>query len=221
MKLGLSEIIVVLDRSGSMDGIKDDTIGGFNTFLEKQKEVPGEAAFTLVQFDDRYEVISNAVQLSDAKPLTRETFVPRGSTALLDAIGRTINQSGKRLADLKEEDRPEKVIFVIVTDGQENASKEFSHARINEMIATQRDTYKWEFVFLGANQDAISTATAVGIKAANAMTFAAAPFSGGVGSAFCSTSANIASYRSGAAQSASYSLEDKKEQDELIKKFGH
>lgn len=210
MKKNYTEIVVVLDRSGSMQSIKDDTIGGFNRFLKDQKAVPGTAAITLAQFDDQYEVVLNGVPIADAKELTGETFVPRGWTALLDAIGRTINTTGARLASMADEDRPEKVVFVIITDGEENRSKEFNSQQINEMIDHQRETYKWEFVFLGANQDAIKVARSMGIHQANAMTFAAD--SAGVSSSYDSFSDNVAKYRSGVSKDASFSAEDRQKQ---------
>ncbi len=173
MKTDYTDIFVVLDRSGSMESVRADTIGGFNAFLgDQQKSGAGEATITLAQFDDVCEIVYNALPLSSAKPLTTETFVPRGSTALLDAIGKTIDETGARLAALPETERPENVIFVILTDGQENASRTFSMAQISEKIRHQRDVYGWEFVFLGANQDAIATAGHIGVPAAAALTYA-------------------------------------------------
>src|SRR5262249_11735119 len=140
-----------------------------------------------------YEVVYEGTRLQDAPLLNDKTFVPRGTTALLDAIGRTINVTGKRLAALPESARPEKVIFVILTDGYENSSREFKVEQINDMIRHQRDVYAWEFVFIGANQDAITSASQMGIQAANALTFAASP--SGTKHAFGSLTQNIAAYR--------------------------
>ena len=207
MKQNYTDINIVLDRSGSMVSVKHDTIGGFNQFLSEQQAVPGEATITLAQFDNVYELVYGAVPLADAKPLTDETFVPRGSTALLDAIGRTIHDTGKRLAALPEESRPEKVLFVVLTDGYENASREFTSQQINDLITLQRDTYKWEFVFLGANQDAITTASSLGISAQNSMTYAANAV--GVSSAMGSLSSNVASYRRGFTRDASFTVADR------------
>ena len=134
MKKDYTHISLVLDRSGSMDSVKADTIGSFNTFLKEQKENPKECTFTLVQFDNEYEIIHDFVSLKKSKNLTEKTFVPRGMTALYDAIGRTINSVGQKLADMSEEDRPERVIFVVLTDGEENSSKEFHRDQINEII---------------------------------------------------------------------------------------
>lgn len=167
-----ADITIVLDRSGSMNSIKDDTIGGFNTFLEEQKKLNDDDLLTLVQFDNEYEIIHNAVPLKEIEPLTNKTFIPRGSTALLDALGRTINSTGARLAAMKEEDRPDKVIFVIITDGHENASREFKHENVMEMINHQSEKYSWDFIYLGANQDAIDVGTKLGIGAGSSMTYA-------------------------------------------------
>ena len=204
----LADITIVLDRSGSMASVVGDTIGGFNRFLEDQKNAPGEAALTLVQFDNVYESVHDAVRIQEVPLLTTQTFVPRGSTALLDAIGRAVDETGRRLEARPEADRPAKVIVVIVTDGQENSSHEYSLARINEMISRQRDTYSWEFVFLGANQDAIATASSMGIMTANAMSFA--HNSVGTSKAFAATSGNILRSRSGGV--ASYSTEQRDDQ---------
>lgn len=169
-----ADITVVLDRSGSMESIKSDTIGGFNTFLQEQKDTLDEGdLLTLVQFDDQYEVVHDAVPLEKVEPLDDKTFVPRGWTALLDALGRSINSTGARLAAMKEEDRPKKVIFVIVTDGLENRSKEFKHKQIMEMIEHQSEKYSWDFIYLGANQDAIKVGNSLGIATSDSMTYAA------------------------------------------------
>jgi hypothetical protein len=210
MKKDCTDITIVLDRSGSMQAIKDDTIGGFNSFLKAQQDVPGEATLTLAQFDHEYEVVYQGVNLKDARPLDSSTFVPRGVTALLDAIGRTIIDTGARLAAMPEVERPEKVVFVILTDGHENSSKEFRIERINEMITHQREAYKWEFVFLGANQDAIATASQMGIGANAALTFAAN--SQGTSRLYHSLSQNVANYRTGQSRGVAFSDEDREAQ---------
>ncbi len=207
MKQDYTDINIVLDRSGSMQSIKNDTIGGFNAFLEAQKTVPGEASISLVQFDNVYEVVYQALALGDAPELTATTFVPRGSTALLDAIGRAINATGARLAAMAETDRPSKVIFVILTDGYENASQEFTAVQINQMIQHQRDAYQWEFVFLGANQDAITTASQLGIQAGNAMSYAASPV--GTRAAFQSVAKNLSKVRLKQAASMNFDEADR------------
>ncbi|MBC7797307.1 MAG: VWA domain-containing protein [Pyrinomonadaceae bacterium] len=204
MKENYTDVNIVLDRSGSMASIKNDTIGGFNEFLREQQTVEGMATITLAQFDDVYDIVYRAIDVKAAPMLDDKTFVPRGSTALLDAIGRTINETGKRLSGLGDSEKPEKVIFVIVTDGEENSSREFDNGKINEMISHQRDVYKWEFVFLGANQDAIASASNMGIQASHAMTYAASPE--GTQMAFQAVSKNMASARR--KQKADYSFED-------------
>jgi hypothetical protein len=167
----LTDITFVLDRSGSMQTIKQATMEAFNGFLNSQKAGEGVAQMSLVQFDDQYEVLYVSTLIGRARELTEKTYQPRGSTALLDAIGRTIIATGERLCKLREEQRPGTVIFVTLTDGYENASHEFTLQRINEMIREQRDTYSWQFIFLGANQDAIATAAQMGVGAAQAMTY--------------------------------------------------
>ncbi len=171
MNNNLTEIACVIDRSGSMESIRDDAIGGFNSFLDTQKKQPGDARLTLVLFDNEYLVPENGTPLARVKPLDATTYVPRGSTALYDAIGRTINEVGARLASTPEPDRPGKVIVAILTDGQENASTEFSRETIATMISHQQKAYAWEFVFLAANQDAVTAAEAIAIKKADAFQF--------------------------------------------------
>jgi uncharacterized protein YegL len=171
MNNNLTEIACVIDRSGSMESIRDDAIGGFNSFLDTQKKQPGDARLTLVLFDNEYLVPENGTPLARVKPLDATTYVPRGSTALYDAIGRTINEVGARLAATPEPDRPGKVIVAILTDGQENASTEFSRETIATMIGHQQKAYAWEFVFLAANQDAVTAAEAISIKKADAFQF--------------------------------------------------
>lgn len=174
MNENLTDITIVLDRSGSMSSVRDDTIGGYNEFLRTQRagDAAGECRVSLVQFDDVYEVVYAHKKAADAPDLTTETFVPRGSTALLDAIGKTISTLGDRYRKTQEDRRPGKVLFVIVTDGGENASKEYAHDRVMEMIREQRDVWKWDFVFLGANQDAIQTGASLGLGFAKSMSYA-------------------------------------------------
>lgn len=171
----LIDITIVLDRSGSMSAVRDDTIGGFNTFLEEQKALPGSADVTLVQFDNEYDILYEGRSLPDIAPLSAKTFVPRGSTALLDAVGRTLNATGARLAAQPEAARAAKVLFVIMTDGEENASHEFTAKQVFEMITHQREKYQWQIVFIGANQDAVATAASYGIPQTNALNYAATP----------------------------------------------
>lgn len=170
MKKGLTELVFILDRSGSMSGLEGDTIGGFNSMLKKQKEEEGEALVTTVLFDDKYELLHDRINIKDILPLTDKEYYVRGTTALLDAIGKTINKIVSEQKNSKEEERAEHVMFVIITDGMENASVEFTYEKVREMIEHEKSKYGWEFIFLGANIDAISTAERFGIsrdKAAN------------------------------------------------------
>jgi hypothetical protein len=168
-----ADITLVLDRSGSMSSCKAATIDGFNEFIDAQLAVPGEAVVSLAQFDDQYDSLYEAKKLSDeGVKLTEDTFIPRGSTRLLDAIGKTIVRTGERIKAIPEGDRPDKVIFVIITDGHENASVEYNHKKIFEMIRLQEETYSWEFVFIGADQDAIDTGSKLGVRGANCMDYA-------------------------------------------------
>ena len=171
MKENFAEMVFVLDRSGSMRGREADTIGGFNSMLEKQKGVEGEAAVTLVLFDDKIDRVYDAVNLKEIPLLTEKEYFVRGCTALLDAVGSTIDSVGKRLSDTPEAERPSKVLFVIITDGLENASREYSLERVRGMIEHQKSKYSWEFLFLGANIDTVETAGGMGISARYARSF--------------------------------------------------
>lgn len=172
MNTNLTEIVFLLDRSGSMAGLESDTIGGFNGFIEKQKQMEGDTLVTAVLFDDQYEILWNGIKVEQTKLTKRDYFV-RGMTALLDAVGKTILDVGYRLAKTPEEDRPGKVIFVITTDGMENASREFTYEKVKELIKHQQEKYNWEFIFLGANIDAAEEADSLGIDVANAFSFEA------------------------------------------------
>lgn len=163
MKKGLTEMVFILDRSGSMSGLESDTIGGYNAMLEKQKKEPGDAVITTVLFDDRYELLHDRINLRGIAPITDKEYFVRGNTALLDAVGKTINKIGNAQKRTAEEERAEHVVFVITTDGMENASREFSYEIVRQMIEHQKGKYSWEFIFLGANIDAIATAERFGI----------------------------------------------------------
>jgi len=193
MKDNLTEIVFILDRSGSMSNLVTDTIGGFNSFIEIQKQEDGEAILTTILFDDQYEILHNGVDIKAVKLLTTKEYSARGMTALLDAIGKTINTVGDRLSKTKEEDKPSKVIFVITTDGQENSSKEFTQSKVKEMIKHQTNNYSWKFLFLGANIDAVSTAQNFGISGQFASNYTAN--SRGIGTLYSSVSKSVASYR--------------------------
>ncbi len=167
-----TEIICILDRSGSMQNIKNDAIGGFNSFVDQQKKDNGEAKLSLYLFDDQYDIIYEGKDLKEVETLTEKVYFPRNSTALYDAIGRTINTIGARFAQTKEEERPDKVIFLIITDGEENSSKEFKQEQIKDMIEHQKSVYSWQFIFVGANQDSVLAAKNIGISSNNSMFFA-------------------------------------------------
>ncbi|MGJ8695902.1 MAG: vWA domain-containing protein [Verrucomicrobiaceae bacterium] len=167
MKKDLTEIAYILDRSGSMSSMTDAAISGFNHFLSDQIEAPGQANLTLVLFDDEILTPHTSTPISQIPLLDPTTFVPRGSTALLDAIGTTIITLGETLANRPEAERPETVIIAIFTDGYENASTLFTHSRIAKMIRHQETKYSWEILFLAAHQDAIATASSIGIKSQN------------------------------------------------------
>lgn len=206
MRKGHTDITMVLDRSGSMAHGADDTIGGVNKFLDDQKAAPGTATISLHQFDHEFDTLINAKDIKAAEHLSSKTFVPRGQTALLDAIGRSIKDTGSRLENSAEHDRAEKVVFVIITDGMENASHEFSHSQIKEMIEHQKTKYSWEFVFLGAELDAKHVASSIGINTANAMAIAGNAI--GTHAMYASTSSNLRSFRRGQSASMSYSVGD-------------
>lgn len=163
MKKGLTEMVFILDRSGSMCGLEKDTIGGFNSLIEKQKKEDGEAFVSTILFDDRTEVLHDRITLSKVEPLSDKQYFVRGSTALLDAVGGAINHIGNIHKYAKEEDVPEHTIFIITTDGMENASRKYTREQLKRMILHNQEKYGWEFMFLGANIDAITTAEAYGI----------------------------------------------------------
>ena len=170
MKKNLTEIVFILDRSGSMAGLEDDTIGGFNAMIQKQKAEEGEAYVSTILFDNYTEVIHDRVDIRKIRPMTRKDYYVRGCTALLDAVGKSIHHIGNVHKYAREEDRPEKTIFVITTDGMENASKEYTYDRVRKMIEHEQEKYGWEFLFLGANIDATKEAARFGItedRAAN------------------------------------------------------
>lgn len=171
-KPNFTSINVVLDKSGSMATVMNDTIGGFNTFIADQKTVKGEAVFTLVTFNDKADTIYNAVPLKEVSDISAKSYKPSGCTALLDALGETIDNVGKKLAAMKEEDRPDRVIFVVMTDGQENASKTYTKARVMSMIEQQKNVYKWEFVFMGTDIASINDAEAYGFMRSNTYQYA-------------------------------------------------
>ncbi len=163
MKKDLTEIVFILDRSGSMGGLESDTIGGYNAMMEKQKKEKGEAYISTVLFDDRSEVICDRLPIDRVPALTEKEYYVRGCTALLDALGDAIHHIGNVHKYAREEDRPEKTLFIITTDGMENASKRYSYESVKKLVERQKENYGWEFLFLGANIDAINVAGRFGI----------------------------------------------------------
>ena len=171
MKKNLTELVFILDKSGSMSGLEKDTIGGFNSMLEQQRKVDGECVITTVLFDNRYELLHDRIDIRAVQPITGKEYFVGGSTALLDAIGKTIHKIGAVQKNTAEEYRAEKVMFVIITDGEENASRCYSSMQIRQMIQRQKERYGWEFIFLGANIDAVETAGRFGIDADRAVDY--------------------------------------------------
>ena len=171
MNEDLMELVFILDRSGSMGGLESDTIGGFNSMLQKQQTGPGQCRITTVLFDDKYEVLHDRIDVKAVSAITEQEYYVRGSTALLDAVGKTINKTGSVQKNTAEEYRAGKVLFVITTDGMENSSREFSYSDIKTMIEHQKSAYNWEFIFLGANIDAVEVAGRFGIPKTRAQNY--------------------------------------------------
>jgi hypothetical protein len=188
----LTHLYFLLDRSGSMQSIKDDTEGGFDAFIGEQRTQPGRCLVTLAQFDDQYEEVYRDVAVADVAPLHLQ---PRGSTALLDSIGRLVGEAGARLAALPEDQRPGVVIVGIMTDGHENASRELNHPQVKAMIDRQTKDYGWQFLYMGADQDAIEVGSSIGVSAAHSMTYSR----GRVAAAMAATSRNIGRTRTAVA----------------------
>lgn len=166
-----TELVFILDRSGSMAGLEEDTIGGYNAMLKKQQDREGEATVTTVLFDDRYELLHDRIPIQGVRPIGEKEYDVRGSTALLDAMGRAIAKIRKAQSHTAPDMRATKVLFVITTDGLENASREYSAEKIREMVRHQQESEGWEFLFLGANIDAVATAEHMGIARSRAVTF--------------------------------------------------
>lgn len=187
------EIVLIIDKSGSMEVIKSDAIGGFNAFLAEQKKIERPANVTFVLFDDRYQLIHDGKDIHEVENLTADTYRPSGTTALLDAIGRTVDRVGERLDAMTETEKPENVIVFILTDGKENASSDYSRDKIKGMIEHQESKYGWEFIYGGANQDAFAEAGGMGIRAENTFNFEAT--GQGTRMAYESSADMVASYR--------------------------
>jgi uncharacterized protein YegL len=173
MKNGITEMVFILDRSGSMGGLESDTIGGFNAMIEKQKKQEGKAYVTTVLFDHEVNVLHDRVALDEIQPMTDKDYTVRGTTALIDAIGMTIGRIKGQHKELSEDEVPEHTIFVITTDGMENASKEYSSKDVKKMIEHQKKKHNWEFLFIGANIDAVETAKHFGIDKNRAVNYKA------------------------------------------------
>lgn len=201
MKKNLTELVFILDKSGSMGGLEKDTIGGFNSLLERQRKESGACVLTTVLFDSRYELLHDRMDLQAVRPITEKEYRVGGSTALLDAIGKTIHKIATAQKNTAEEYRAEKVLFVIITDGEENSSREYSPQQIKELLQRQKERYGWEFLFLGANIDAVQTAGQFGIDADRAVDYV--PDSEGTELNFRMMSETVAAFRThGAVPSA-------------------
>ena len=193
MKKGLTEMVFIIDRSGSMGGLEKDTIGGFNSMLKEQQAVEGEAIVTTVLFDNRYELLHDRIDIRAVSPLTEKNYTVGGNTALLDALGKTIRKIRDVQEHTAENYRAEKVLFIIITDGEENASREYSAERIKARIEHQKQKYGWEFVFFGANMDAVLEAEKLGISAEYAQNYRAD--ASGTSTAYSAISAISTAYR--------------------------
>ena len=171
MRKGLIELVFILDRSGSMSGLETDTIGGFNSMIANQKKGEGEAIVSTVLFDDQAEVLHDRINIEKIELMSDEQYYVRGCTALLDAVGGAIHHIGNIHKYARDEDRPEKTLFIITTDGLENSSKIYNYDRVKNMIERQKESFGWEFIFLGANIDAVEVAGRFGIKASRAVNY--------------------------------------------------
>lgn len=194
MKKGLSEVVCIIDRSGSMGSIASDAIGGFNTFLEEQKNDPGETRLTYVQFNHKYEKVFENKNIHDIEPINSKTYIPSGMTALLDSVGTTISEVGVRLDNTPEDEKPENVIVCILTDGEENSSVEYTTDKIKEMIEHQKEKYNWNFIFLAANQDAFKEGSKLGIDGKDTFNYVAS--SDGIRSAYSTINKTVSKYKS-------------------------
>lgn len=173
MKKGLTQLVFILDKSGSMGGLEPDTIGGYNSMLKKQQEVAGECQITTVLFNNSHELLHDRIDIKAVSPITEKEYFVGGSTALLDAIGSTIHKIVKAQKHTGEDFQAEKVIFVIITDGEENSSREYSLEKVKAQIEKQKSEYGWEFIFLGANLDSVETAGRFGIAKDRAIDYVA------------------------------------------------
>jgi Mg-chelatase subunit ChlD len=212
-----THIAIILDRSGSMQSIRDDVIGGFNSFLETQRKEAGRATITVVQFDSEnpYDVVTSFKPLAEAPELTRETYVPRAATPLFDALGRGINDLDAHLSALKAEERPGKVIFMVMTDGMENASVEFTKEGVQKLIKAKTDESGWQFVFLTADLAAMNEAAGVGFKNNSSLLFEKS--ARGSRQVWESVSQRTSEYRASRRDKMDFNPEDRKHPDDTGK----
>lgn len=217
MKKGLTDITIVLDRSFSMNPIRESTIHGVNKFIEEQQVIAGDAILSICLFDHEYDRLIHAQHIRTVQPLNEHSYQPRGDTSLFGAIGTAIAETGRRLSAIPEPERPEHVLILIVTDGEENHSRlaEWSQAHsqtsVKKAIEHQSGVYKWIFQYIGANQDAITNAGRLGIRATQAINYASNKI--GTDKLYASMSSNVSALRSGASCSVDWSAEQRKEQD--------
>lgn len=214
-KQNYTHITVVLDRSGSMDAVAEDTIGGFNRFLADQQQADSPASITLVLFADGREVVYSRKPVAEAPRLTRETYQTEWGTALLDAVGESIAETARQIEALPEQERPTKVVFVILTDGEENSSREYTRDQIFKIIRERQELHGWQFVFLGANQDAIQAGGNLGIGAGNSLTFEHT--GAGTQAAFTSASKFVQTFATLAGPPPSFSDDDREAQERLAR----
>jgi Mg-chelatase subunit ChlD len=217
MKENYAHITVILDRSGSMEGIREDTIGGFNSFLREQKAQPGQATLTLVQFDtqDPYEVIQHFRPIGDVPDLSTDTYTPRGGTPLLDALGKGIHDMDESVKKLEDDQRPDRVIMVVVTDGQENSSREYKKSDIEKLVKEKSEKAGWQFVFLSADLAAMEEARDLGIPADSSLYYARSRK--GSSSSWGAASGHLSNYRRAMSKKIGFNPADRKEADDTSK----
>lgn len=210
MKTNHTDITIILDRSGSMAPLVKDTIGGFNRFISDQKKVVGTATLTLHQFNHDHETPIKASDIQSVSDLTASTYVPSGNTALLDALGGAITETGRRLDVTPEAQRPGKVVVVVITDGEENCSREYTRPQVFDLIQHQQKKYSWEFVFLGANQDAIKAGARYGFMASNSMNYAANDI--GTDTLYRCVSSKLSDFRTKIGATMAFTSQEREEQ---------